>query len=102
MVRSDRNEAREMQYVAFVGTAGPMPDEAVAQMNRDLPAYRAEMHARGVRLFARELDFPDTAATVRIRDGESLVVDGPFAETKEFVGGFDILDCADLDEAIEV
>jgi hypothetical protein len=40
--------------------------------------------------------------TVRVRDGETLVTDGPFAETKEFVGGFDVLDCADLDEAIEV
>jgi hypothetical protein len=39
---------------------------------------------------------------VRVRDGETLVVDGPFAETKEFVAGFDLLECADLDEAIEV
>ena len=60
------------------------------------------MDPRGVRLFGRELDIPDTAVTVRVRDGETLVTDGPFAETKEFVGGFDLLDCADLDEAIEV
>ena len=45
---------------------------------------------------------PETAATVRVRDGETLVTDGPFAETKEFVAGFDVLECADLDEAIEV
>ncbi len=50
----------------------------------------------------RELDFPETAATVRVRDGETLVSDGPFAETKEFIAGFDLLECADLDEAIEV
>jgi hypothetical protein len=55
-----------------------------------------------VRLYGRELDSPDTALTVRVRDGETLVTDGPFAETKEFVGGFGLLDCADLDEAIEV
>jgi hypothetical protein len=40
------------------------------------------------------------ATTVRVRGGETLVSDGPFAETKDFVGGIDIVDCADLDEAI--
>jgi len=46
---------------------------------------------------------PTTAATtVRIRDGQSLVTDGPFAETKEVLGGFFLLDCADLEEAAEV
>ena len=42
------------------------------------------------------------ATTVRIRGGEVLVTDGPFAETKEQIGGFDVIECADLDEAIEV
>jgi hypothetical protein len=60
------------------------------------------MDGRGVRLLGRELDFPESAATVRVRDDEILVSDGPFAETKEFIAGFDLLDCADLDEAIEV
>jgi hypothetical protein len=91
-----------MKYVAFVGTEGAMPDEAVAEMNRDFPAYFEEMGPRGVRLYGRELDFPEKAMTVRVREGETLVSDGPFAETKEFVGGFAVLDCADLDEAIEV
>lgn len=91
-----------MDYVAFVGTEGKMPATAVAEMNRDFPAYQAEMQARGVKSFGRELDFPPTAVTVRVRDGETLISDGPFAETKEFIGGFDLLDCADLDEAIEV
>jgi hypothetical protein len=40
--------------------------------------------------------------TVRVRDGETLVTDGPFVEAKEFIAGFDVLDCADLDEVIEV
>jgi hypothetical protein len=91
-----------MNYAAFVGTEGRTPPEAVAIMNRELPAYVEEMDRRGVRLFGRELAFPDTAATVRVRNGEILVTDGPFAETKEFVGGLDLLDCANLDEAIEV
>src|ERR1700691_1571124 len=42
------------------------------------------------------------ATSVRVRDGEVLATDGPFAETKEEIGGFDLLDCANLDEAIEV
>ena len=42
------------------------------------------------------------ATTVRVRDGEVLVTDGPFAETKEQIAGFDLLECDDLDEAIEV
>ncbi len=91
-----------MKYVAFIGTEGPAAPEALEIMRRDLPRWIEEMDNRGVRLLGRELDFPETAATVRVRSGETLVTDGPFAETKEFVAGFDLLDCADLDEAIEV
>lgn len=91
-----------MHYVGFVGTDFQTTPEAREIMNREFPAYDAEMSRRGVWLLGRELDYPHKAATVRVRDGETLVSDGPFAETKEVVGGFDILDCADLDEAIEV
>ena len=81
------------------GAAAP---EDLAVMQREIPRWVEEMDGRGVRLFGRELDLPETAATVRVRDGETLVSDGPFAETKEFMAGFDLLECADLDEAIEV
>ncbi len=91
-----------MRYVAFVGTDGPQAEAALAIMQRDFPAYLEEMDRRGVRLFGQELDFPKTAVTVRVRGGQTLVTDGPFAETKEFVGGLDLLECADLEEAIEV
>jgi hypothetical protein len=60
------------------------------------------MDRRRVRRLGRELDLPETAATVRVRDGQMLVTDGPFAETKEFIAGFNLLECANLDEAIEV
>jgi len=80
------------------GVAAP---DALEFMQRELPIWISEMDARGVRLFGRELDLPSTAATVRVRDGEALVTDGPFAETKEFMAGFDVLECADLDEAVE-
>jgi hypothetical protein len=61
-----------------------------------------EMDRRGVRLTGDRLRPPSDATTVRVRDGEVLVTDGPYAETKEQMGGFDIIECADLDEAIEV
>ena len=48
-----------------------------------------------------ELQDPDTATTIRVRDGETLTTDGPFAETKEQLGGYYLIDCASLDEAIE-
>jgi hypothetical protein len=48
-----------------------------------------------------ELEDPDTATTVRVRDGETLTTDGPFAETKEQLGGYYLIDCASLDEALE-
>ena len=91
-----------MKIVAFVVTEGPTPQDALAIMNRAWPAYADEMDRRGPWRVGRELDLPDTAVTVRVRDGETLVTDGPFAETKEFVAGFDVLECADLDEAIAV
>jgi hypothetical protein len=48
-----------------------------------------------------ELQDPDTATTIRVRDGETLTTDGPFAETKEQLGGYYLLDCGSLDEALE-
>jgi hypothetical protein len=60
------------------------------------------MDGRGVRLQGDRLQPVSQAATVRVRGGEVLVSDGPFAETKEQIAGFDVLECADLDEAIEV
>lgn len=67
----------------------------------DIDAWVAEMDGRGVRLEGNALD-PASATTVRVRAGETLISDGPFAETKELMVGYDMLDCKDLDEAIEV
>ena len=61
-----------------------------------------EMDGRGVRQLGSRLRPVSDATTVRVRSGELLVSDGPFAETKEQIGGFDLLECRDLDEAIEV
>jgi hypothetical protein len=75
--------------------------EASGNEPGDTDAWVAEMDGRGVRLEGRPLD-PAEATTIRVRAGEVLISDGPFAETKEFMVGYDMLDCKDLDEAIEV
>src|SRR5439155_20691396 len=76
-------------------------DEAGAQMAAYM-AFGEEMGARGVLQGGERLQPVTTATTVRVRDDEVLASDGPFAETKEQRGGFYMVDCKDLDEAIEV
>ena len=60
-----------------------------------------EMTRRGIFRGAEPLEPTSTATTVRVKDGKALMTDGPFAETKEQLGGYFILDCKDLDEALE-
>lgn len=65
-------------------------------------AFGQEVNARGVMLGGEALMPTNTATTVRVRDGKVLTTDGPFAETKEQLGGYYLLNCKDLDEAIEL
>jgi hypothetical protein len=60
------------------------------------------MDGSGRRLAGDRLAPQDQARVVRVRGGRTLVTDGPFLETKEILGGFDLLDCKDMDEAIEI
>jgi hypothetical protein len=76
--------------------------EATKHMERDAMAWVEEMDGRSVRVLGNRLQEITTATTVRVRSGEVVLSDGPFAETKELIAGFDILECADLDEALEV
>jgi hypothetical protein len=92
----------EMKYLAFICSDGVSSAEKSSVMGRECSRWVTEMDGRGVRLLGRELDPPETAVTVKVRDGEILLTDGPFAESKEYVAGFDVLDCADLDEAVDV
>ena len=57
---------------------------------------------QGLEVEGLELDEVDKARVVRVRDGETLISDGPYAETKEIIGGYFIADCKDLDQAIEL
>ncbi|MGE5690307.1 MAG: YciI family protein [Pseudomonadota bacterium] len=81
------------------------PEEAAAAREASLPHWLAlfeRMDARQQRVSGLELEDPSEARTVRVLDGETVVTDGPYAETKELVGGLLVVDCADLDEAIEL
>ncbi len=64
--------------------------------------WSKEMAERGVLLDTMGLRPPEEAATVRVRGGEVLYTDGPFAETKEQMGGATLIECADRDEALRV
>ncbi len=83
-------------------------DEIDAPSNEELAAdlvhqaWAADLARRGAELWGERLRPVVDATTVRVRDGETLVSDGPFAETKDFVGGVVIVECANLDEAIEI
>lgn len=63
-------------------------------------AFGAEAQAAGVLLYNDGLAPVTSATTVRVRDGKTLTTDGPFAETHEQLGGYYMIDCKDLDEAI--
>jgi hypothetical protein len=92
---------RYMMLVCVTEGVELSPEEA-AQVGPATDAWVEEMAGRGIRVEGHELRPVSDATTVRMRDGELLISDGPFAETKEQIAGFDIIDCQDLDEAIEV
>jgi hypothetical protein len=80
---------------------GPPPAAFLEQVMRDVTAVREEMQAAGVWVFAGGLSPASTATVVRFRDGDVLTTDGPFAETKEHIGGFTVVKAPDLDAALE-
>jgi ketosteroid isomerase-like protein len=76
-------------------------DTADASGMAPVEPWVEELGDRNVRLHGHRLALPAEAVTVRVRGGEVLRTDGPFAETKEYVAGFDILECDSLEEAVE-
>ena len=77
----------------------PGPNDALEQGS--FP-WLDDLRARGAWITGDQLAPPRRARTVRVRDGKPLVTDGPFAETKEAVGGFDLIECASLEEAVQI
>ena len=87
-------------YVNEVQDAARSKEEQEAVF-AEYTGFDEQVKAKGIALSAAALH-PTTAATsVRVRDGKVLTMDGPFAETKEQLGGYYLLECEDLDEAIE-
>ena len=89
-----------MEYLLFICNDPTAPPFVPAEDTTE--ELVTEMDARGIRRAGNRLRPADDATTVAIRDGNVIVSDGPFAETKDWIGGFDIVECSDLDEAIEV
>jgi hypothetical protein len=92
-----------MRYALLIYTAeptAPPPDDALQAELEGYNAFTAHIKERGAYQAGEALDTTTTATTVRVRDGRTLTTDGPFAETKEALGGFYLVEAADLDEAI--
>jgi hypothetical protein len=79
-----------------------IPDDEEAALLTAIRSWVDEMAGRGIRLHGSALSYATAAKIVRVRDGQMLVSDGPYAETREQVGGYDVIECQDLDTAIEV
>jgi hypothetical protein len=90
------------QFTADEEAAEPAAGTAEAADDDGSFPWLDEMVARGIRRDGDRLRPVEEAKTVQNRDGQVLVSDGPFAETKEVICGYDILECADIDEAVRV
>ena len=93
-----------MQYMLLIyNCERPEPgDPGFAESLARVNAFADECRRRGVFVAGHPLQPEHTATTVSVRDGEALITDGPFAETHEHLGGAYILDCRNLDEALEL
>ena len=91
------------QYMLLIylpSEGGPSPEEQAAERPRWFE-YTEGLHQAGVFVAGEALHDADTATTVRVRDGETQITDGPFAETKELLGGYYVIDVPDLDTALK-
>jgi hypothetical protein len=91
----------QYMLLLYAGEAGPRERE---QRESEMPAwiqFTQSLRDAGLLLATGRLHPVDAATTVRVRDDETEVLDGPFAMTKEYLGGYYLLDCADLDEALK-
>ena len=78
----------------------PPPPEVLATIGQELGAFNADLQAAGSWVFAGALHGPDDATVVKVKDGDALITDGPYAEGKEHIGGISIIAVEDLDAAL--
>lgn len=79
-----------------------LPQAEKAALDRDSLAHDERLMAAGKLIAAQALQPPETAVTVRVRKGKVSVTDGPFIETKEYLGGFLLIEAGDRDEAVRI
>jgi hypothetical protein len=94
-----------MRYLLLIYTEEPteaVPDDFAAAQTEAYGAFTREIRDRGIFEAGEALHPTSSATTVRVRNGETVATDGPFAETKEALGGFYLVDAKDLDDAIEI
>ncbi len=94
-----------MRYMMLIYGVEPTTMPSQADQEAEMNAYNEftrEINESGAMLGGEALHPIASATTVRVRDGKTLTTDGPFAETKEQLGGFYLLKCKDLDEAIGI
>jgi hypothetical protein len=97
------NTMRYLLLIALDESASAgTPEEDGQEMQPEYAAFMKDMAERGVLLGGERLRLTSDATTVRVRNGETLTTDGPFAETKEQLAGYFLVDCKNLDEAIDV
>ena len=87
-----------MEYLLFIATD---TEPGTSPTVPDIDEWVAEGERRGIRLRGDVLRPLDDATTIRVRDGQVLVTDGPYTESKEWIVGYDLLECEDLDQAID-
>jgi len=89
-----------MQFIALIYSTEGSDDTEMPILMGQYQAFGQAAGEAGVMLSGEPLEPISTATSVRVRDGKTTIMDGPFAETKEQLGGFYLLECKDLDEAI--
>lgn len=93
--------AQYLLSVHYIEGVGATPADEMTEAYAAVDALNQTMMDRGVWVFGGGLEEPDTATVVRYQDGDFLITDGPFPEAKEQLGGFWILECPDLDTALD-
>jgi hypothetical protein len=88
-----------MEYLLFIAT--DTEGEPFDDGSPTIEEWVDEGSRRGIRKQGDQLHPPSDATLVRVRKGEVLVTDGPFTESKEWIAGYDLIECADLDQAID-
>jgi hypothetical protein len=100
---SKENTMRYLLMIALEESAGLRDAEMEGEgISPEYAAFMKDAADRGALQGGERLRLSSDATTVRVRNGETLTTDGPFAETKEQLAGFFLVDCKDLDEAIEI